>query len=135
MKPWTVFSLHKFLRSFLSYLEEEGIENLEFINLLYFSVMYCTCSHCFLNFSKKKIFCRFFRLSANKCHNPMKIQNETVSTECTSEFSKIIHSCSFLIQQIFLQVSYSLWSSVHKYGDARLKNHYYSFSFPGAQHT
>lgn len=38
----------------------------------------------------------------------MKIQNETVSTECTAEFSKIIHSCSFLMKQIFLQVSYSL---------------------------
>lgn len=48
---------------------------------------------------------RFLHLSAPKCQNPMKFQNEMANTGCTLEFSKIIYSHSYLVQQIFLQVS------------------------------
>lgn len=34
---------------------------------------------------------RIFHLSATKCQNPMKFQNEMSNTGCTPEFSKILH--------------------------------------------
>lgn len=91
-------------------------------------------AHIAFSLSAKKYPSYFFQLSAAKHQDPMKFQNEMANMECT-EFSKIVHSSSCLMQQLFLQVSYSLWSSVYKYSDARLRKHYYSFSSPGAQIT
>lgn len=65
----------------------------------------------------------------------MKFQNEMANTESTPEFSEIIQSHPCLMQQIFLQGSYSPWRSVYKYSYGRLRKRYYSFSFPGAQLT
>lgn len=76
----------------------------------YISVWHMAHPHIAFSVSAKNILS--FHLPVTKC--PMKFQNEMANTECTPEFSKIIWSHSYLMQQIFLQVTYYLWSSVYK---------------------